>query len=235
MAATQPDLKVLSDSLLVAGRQVSLLPNLPAIDHERYFRDQFARIREGMDEQFRLLRVDLNTRFEQVDKRFEQVDKRLDQVDKRLDQVDKRLDQIDKRLDQVDKRFDQIDKRFEQVDRRFEQVDTRFTDLELSTKSEARNQAARLFNSHVTSVETKLHALYNEQNEAVQGFPEDLAALARLHGRKNPFDVEYQPSTKRTTDNAITALLDAYDLATDGTVATKRRRFRYFIGAVINA
>ncbi|KAL9031392.1 MAG: hypothetical protein Q9196_000576 [Gyalolechia fulgens] len=228
MAATQPDLKVLSDSLLVAGRQVSLLPNLPAIDHERYFRDQFARIREGMDEQFRLLRVDLNTRFEQVDKRFEQVDKRLDQIDKRLDQVDKRLDQ-------VDKRFEQVDRRFEQVDQRFEQVNTRFTDLELSTKSEARNQAARLFNSHVTSVETKLHALYNEQNEAVQGFPEDLAALARLHGRKTPFDVEYQPSTKRTTDNAITALLDAYDLATDGTVATKRRRFRYFIGAVINA
>ena len=77
MATPQPDLNVLSDSLIAAGRQVSLLPNLPAINHERYFRDQFAALRQGMDEQFRrmdeqfrLLRVELDTRFEQVNTRF---------------------------------------------------------------------------------------------------------------------------------------------------------------------
>ena len=70
MAAPQPDLNVLSDSLVAAGRQVSLLPNLPAINHERYLRDQFAALQQRMDEQFRVLREELNTRFEQVDTGF---------------------------------------------------------------------------------------------------------------------------------------------------------------------
>ncbi|KAI9699985.1 MAG: hypothetical protein M1836_002519 [Candelina mexicana] len=190
MAAPQPDFTILSESLIAAGQQIERLPNLPAINHEQYLRDQFAALRQGMDEQFRLLRVELDTRFEHL--RVE----------------------LDARFEQVNTRFDT---RFEQVDTRFEQFNTRFANLELSSRAEARNQAARLFNSHVTSVETQLHALYNQQNEAIEGFPENLAALARLH------------------DNAITALLNAYDLATDGTVAMKRRRFRYFIGAVINA
>ena len=74
MATPQPDLRVLSDSLIEAGRQVSLLPNMPAIDQERYLRDQFTALRQGIDEQFRLLRVDLDTRFEQVNTRFESLE-----------------------------------------------------------------------------------------------------------------------------------------------------------------
>lgn len=70
MAARQPDMHILSDSLIAAGQQALLLPNLPAINHERYLRDQFTALQQGIDEQFRLLRVELNTRFEQVDTRF---------------------------------------------------------------------------------------------------------------------------------------------------------------------
>lgn len=44
---------------------------MPAFDHERYLRDQFTALRQGTDEQFRLLRVDLDIRFEQVNTRFE--------------------------------------------------------------------------------------------------------------------------------------------------------------------
>lgn len=87
MAASQPDFRVLSDSLIAAGQQVSLLPNLPAVDHELYLRDQFTTLRQGIDEQFRLLRVELNIRFEQVDTRFEQVDTRFEQVNIRFEQV----------------------------------------------------------------------------------------------------------------------------------------------------
>ncbi|MFQ5687589.1 MAG: hypothetical protein ACE5GV_13125 [Candidatus Scalindua sp.] len=43
-------------------------------------------------DQIRILREDMNKRFEQVDKRFEQVDKRFEQVDKRFEQVDKRFE-----------------------------------------------------------------------------------------------------------------------------------------------
>jgi len=70
MAALQPDFHVLSNSLKAAGNQVSLLPNLPAVDHERYLGDQFTAFRQGMDEQFRVLRAQLETRFEQVNTRF---------------------------------------------------------------------------------------------------------------------------------------------------------------------
>ena len=84
MAAPQPDMHVLSDSLIAAGQQVLLLPNLPAIEQERYLRDQFAALRQRMDEQFRLLRVELNTRFEQVDVRFDQVDVQFEHFNTRF-------------------------------------------------------------------------------------------------------------------------------------------------------
>jgi DNA anti-recombination protein RmuC len=82
----------------------------------------------------KVLREDMDKRFEQVDRRFEQVDKRFEQMredmDKRFEQMredmDKRFEQMDRRFEQVDKRFEQMrvdmDKRFEQVDKRFEQT-----------------------------------------------------------------------------------------------------------------
>jgi tetrahydromethanopterin S-methyltransferase subunit G len=42
--------------------------------------------------EIKVLRADMNKRFEQVDKRFEQVDKRFEQVNKRFEQVDKRFE-----------------------------------------------------------------------------------------------------------------------------------------------
>ena len=33
-------------------------------------------------------------------------------------------------------------------------------------------------------LKTKLHTLHNQQKQAVEGFPENLAELARLDGRK---------------------------------------------------
>jgi hypothetical protein len=103
-------------------------------------REEFAQLLNEV----RLLREDMQHRFEQVDKRFEQVDKRFEQIDKRLEQIDKRFEQIDRRIDllqeEMNKRFEQVDKRFEQVDRRidllheemnkrFEQVDKRFDEI----------------------------------------------------------------------------------------------------------
>jgi esterase/lipase len=68
----------------------------------------------------------MERRFEQIDKRFEQMhldmNKRFEQVDKRFEQVDKRFEQM--HLD-MNKRFEQVDKRFEQVDKRFEVLTSR--------------------------------------------------------------------------------------------------------------
>lgn len=108
MAAPQPDFQILSNSLIVAGQHVSLLPNLPAINYERFLHEQFATLQERIAEQFRLQRVELDTRFDQIDTRFAQ----------------------------IDTRFAQIDTRFAQIDTRFDQFNMRFMALELSTKAE---------------------------------------------------------------------------------------------------
>ena len=95
MATPQPDFHVLSDSLIAAGQKISLIPNLPAIDHERYMRDQFTALQQEMNEQFSRLRVELDTRFEQVNTQF---NTRFDQVDKRFEQVDTQFEQINTRF-----------------------------------------------------------------------------------------------------------------------------------------
>ena len=77
MAAPQPDLDILSNSLIATGQQVSLLSNLPAFNYERFLRDQFNELRQGIAEQFRLLRTELDARFEQVDARLGQMNTRF--------------------------------------------------------------------------------------------------------------------------------------------------------------
>lgn len=59
----------------------------------------FSQTQEIILDQIRILREDMNKRFEQVDKRFEQIDRRFEQVDKRFEQVDKRFEQVDKRFE----------------------------------------------------------------------------------------------------------------------------------------
>ncbi|MEO5377483.1 MAG: hypothetical protein H7832_06845 [Magnetococcus sp. DMHC-6] len=80
-------------------------------------------LRTDTKENFNKSRLDINTRFEQVDNRFEQIDKRIDDLrtDTKENFNKNRLD-INTRFEQVDKRFEQVDKRFEQVDKRFEEM-----------------------------------------------------------------------------------------------------------------
>lgn len=95
MAAPQPDFHASSKCLIAAGKQVLLLPNLPAIDHERYIREQFTALRQGMEEQFRLLRVELDTRSEQVHTRLEQLTPQLGQVNARVEEMGTRFTNLE--------------------------------------------------------------------------------------------------------------------------------------------
>ncbi|KAI9880290.1 MAG: hypothetical protein M1830_004409 [Pleopsidium flavum] len=97
----------------------------------------------------------------------------------------------------------------------FRILNARFDGLELYMSAESQNQVARVFNSHLTSPEIPFQPLHNRQNQVVDGFPLNLAALARLN------------------DASTTRLLNAYGLGSDGTVAIKKRRFKYFIGVVM--
>ncbi len=74
--------------------------------------NHFAHLDIDLRNEMKLLREDMDKRFEQVVIRFEQVEH---QFEKRFEQVEKRFEQVDKRFEQVDKRFDQVDKRFEQI------------------------------------------------------------------------------------------------------------------------
>jgi hypothetical protein len=88
---------------------------------------QFETYSQDTDRRIDLLHDEMNKRFEQIDKRFEQIDKRFEQVDKRFEQVDKRFEQIDKRIELL---HEEMNKRFELVDKRFELVDKRFEQID---------------------------------------------------------------------------------------------------------
>ncbi|KAI9704094.1 MAG: hypothetical protein M1836_006955 [Candelina mexicana] len=74
------------------------------------------------------------------------------------------------------------------------------------------NSVARLHNSTLTSSNIPLYPLRDRRNQPVNGFPEDGMALMQLSGVD------------------LTNLLRAYDQPDGGNVATKRKRFRQFIG-----
>ncbi|KAL8719656.1 MAG: hypothetical protein Q9225_003353 [Loekoesia sp. 1 TL-2023] len=170
MAVQQPNFEVLSNSFINAGRQLSLLANVPVIDQQRQLRDDVVSLREIINEQFRALRTELES---------------------------------------VGRRFDRVDQRFDEMNQQFNQVGLRLGMLELSSKAEARNQASRLFNSHVTSVETRLHALYNQRNEAVDAFPDNLDTLTRMNDTKLPSILkQLLIYCLESTGGTITRLLD---------------------------
>jgi hypothetical protein len=110
---------------------VQILPQLLSQDPEilttieGILAQQFPRREEfaQLVNEVRLLREDMQHRFEQIDKRFEQTDRRIDllheEMNKRFEQVDKRFEQIDRRIDLL---HEEMNKRFEQVDKRFDEM-----------------------------------------------------------------------------------------------------------------
>ena len=111
-----------------------------------FVQHQINEIREGQ----KLLKEDMDNRFEEVNKRFEEVNKRFEQVDKRFEQVNKRFEQVDKRFEQINKKFEQVDKKFElmndKLDRILERIDTKID----NGLRENRTQAFRLFSFAMT-------------------------------------------------------------------------------------
>jgi len=107
------------------------------IAHQFPRRDEFARL---LDE-VKLLREDMNRRFELMEQKFELMEQKFELMDQKFEaqrqETEQRFDALYKemnhRFEQVDKRFEQVDKRFEQVDKRFEQVDKRFEEQHRET------------------------------------------------------------------------------------------------------
>ena len=104
----------------------------PAV-YEIELRERMVRVEEELRHQRDLIQtilVQMDKRFDAVDKRFEQMqlnmDKRFEAVDKRFEAVDKRFEQMQLNMDQ---RFDAVERRFEATDKRFEAMDKRFEEL----------------------------------------------------------------------------------------------------------
>ncbi|NCC27402.1 MAG: hypothetical protein EOM22_04405 [Gammaproteobacteria bacterium] len=100
----------------------------PAV-YEIELRERMVRVEEELRHQRELIQailVQMDKRFDAVEKRFEQIqlnmDKRFEAVDKRFEQMQLNMDQ---RFDAVDKRFEATDKRFEAMDKRFEELTRR--------------------------------------------------------------------------------------------------------------
>ena len=101
-----------------------------------------------VDEKICDLKIDMDKRFEGIDKKFEKVDERICDLkidmDKRFEKVDekiydlkidmdKRFEKIDKKFDKVDEKFVELrtdmDKRFDKIDEKFDKIDDKFDKL----------------------------------------------------------------------------------------------------------
>ncbi|KAA6408953.1 MAG: hypothetical protein FRX48_07297 [Lasallia pustulata] len=78
------------------------------------------------------------------------------------------------------------------------------------------NSQARLYNSGIRSPDQHLEPIRTPEAGIPAGFPLTSAQLSSL------------PTVQ------VNALLNAYGIAADGTLDSKRRRFRRFVGIVIN-
>ncbi|MFN3396775.1 MAG: hypothetical protein ACK4Z9_08310 [Thermodesulfovibrionales bacterium] len=71
-------------------------------------RDITVEILISIRDEIKNLRIDTNSRFEQMDKRFEQMDKRFEQMDKRFEQMDKRFELMNERLSHIETDISQM-------------------------------------------------------------------------------------------------------------------------------
>jgi len=102
--------------------------------------------------------------------------------------------------------------------------------------SEARdkNGQARLINSSVSRRDTHLLPLVDSNNHAVPNFPDNLEALLSLRSTFIPPPPYLAQLTLLVTDDQVRALLNSFGLDTTGSGTDMRRRFRQFVGVVID-
>lgn len=77
-------------------------------DVEMDIRERTVRVEEELKNQREIIRdliVNMNSRFEQVDKRFEQVDRRFEEM---RNDMNSRFEQVDRRFEDLDKRFNMM-------------------------------------------------------------------------------------------------------------------------------
>ena len=97
------------------------------------------------------------------------------------------------------------------------------------------NRTARVYNSHISSRETPLRELHDQRNVAVEGFPRDSSTLMGLTGQIKSHIEDLAHQTNIMTGPAISTLLEAFQLPTNGAVEIRKRRFREFVGLVVDA
>ncbi|HEX3527738.1 MAG TPA: hypothetical protein VH988_11785 [Thermoanaerobaculia bacterium] len=75
-----------------------------------YFDQRFREVslqNEGLRQEIKDLRGEMNHRFEQIDARFVKVEIRLDQIEERVEKIEIRLGQVEDRIEKVDDRVHQ--------------------------------------------------------------------------------------------------------------------------------
>ncbi len=115
MNLAEEDIQFIKDHLGVWLAEQSL--GKPPAVYEIELRERMVRVEEELKHQRELIKtilVEMDKRFDAVDKRFEALQ---EQMDKRFDAM---WQQADKRFESMDKRFESMDKRFEELTRRID-------------------------------------------------------------------------------------------------------------------
>ena len=115
MALAQEDIQFIKDNLGIWLAEQSL--GKPPAVYEIELRERMVRVEEELKHQRELIQTILV----QMDKRFDAVDRRFEALQL---EIDRRFEAVDKRFEAVDKRFEamqqQMDKRFEELTRRID-------------------------------------------------------------------------------------------------------------------
>ena len=209
----QPDVGKLAQSfttsftaLAVASHEIALVANLPAFNDGQRLFEAIERLSTSINN----LRTDVNTLRTEVNTLRTEVNTlRTD----------------------VNSKFDSLELRMRAESAYF----SPFSNFIIMTFHSSLNHTARLYNSHISSRDTPLRLLHNQHNMAVEGFPRDSATLMRLSGQTKSYIEKLFHQTNIVTGNALTTLLDAFQLPTDGALDSKKRRLREFVGLMVDA
>ncbi|KAI9829026.1 MAG: hypothetical protein M1832_000049 [Thelocarpon impressellum] len=170
MDQTLPDIDRFASGLIVAGQEAARFPNLPLVNNAQVLGQilvELLAVREAV--------TTLSTRVDSISTRVDSISTRLDSLSTQVDVLSTRVDNLSTRVDCLSTRVDSLSTRVDSLSMRIDHID-------VSLHAHTANTIARVFNSHVSSRDSRLEPLLGNANQEVANFPANESELLSLRG-----------------------------------------------------
>ena len=228
----QPNIGRLTEAFTLSSRaladvshEIAHVVNLPAFNNGQHIVEAIERLTTSIN----TLRTDVTTLRTDMNSRFTNMNTDMNSRFTNMNtDMNRRFANMNT---DMNRRFDSLDRRLGAESAYF----SPFSNFIIIIFYSSLNHTARVYNSHISSRETPLHPLHDQHNMAVEGFPRDSASLMRLSSQTKSHIEKLCHQTNIMAGNTLTTLLDAFQLSADGNLETRKRRFREFVGLVVDA